>query len=842
MMMMMMTPLRSLIILLMGSVLVHGLVITRTGYGTHFEHIGRVIHASTVTKYHYTILYQYPNLTLHEFPPIDCTGFTARFGDKMCAKIVKYLIRSQQIYYEHLATAKHTFDVMIKKYRLKTSLAQLSTIEYTTFAPRAFHHDADKNTDDEEAETLPSVPLDFIPEAPINTASQSYELPAFVHTSAAGQILNTVQDFIPITLVGSVLSSVCGIPGRDDMNKFVHNVDLMGQAAYLSGKQVINVARLAASVLSIQNNKIDELVREGQLVNTQLNNAIRELNRHAHQFRRNWNLFKHRVLFSTYMRSFYHTYFLPVLLNATNIDAIQTHSVYDLVVGLINLHGGRMPGYTVITHDLMAEILRNITAVLNTNAVYQHLNLPSLDPAYYMDIEGLTTYAITDTHLAITLNIPLLPDLYDLYALSVFPVPINSGMAGIKPTTTTTETVYSAGYTKIENLPDYLAVSHDLQHYFEMSYADRILCVGRNSGREICGSHLPLPKNANLETTKKCSMNVFMDDHHGVKTMCTKSITEIPPPGTIKSIYGDNSYLIYDDVSDPNNEELQWTVHCPLTSNLITHVNSCGFCRLIPPEHCYLIKKHFIIPPTFIHPLSNDIGSSLIPTSIYTRNTMALSTILPEEIMNTVKSYEQLLNKHFPRIKYPHINFALTNDTFLQYLSQEKIDAGDYTKAIQLLEQNQSIYRHDIDQAYDLATNFSDVRTGHTTGVLKIAGDIFSGIFGANVLKYLLFIISPVFINTIALLILYIMLLPRFLFKFFKWVGYLISRCKNHTADDDDDDDDDDESSRSSSSSSSRSYFRRLINCCHKDKEHYATVSYTNLPNNSTTPLIIYHS
>ena len=209
---------------------------------------------------------------------------------------------------------------------------------------------------------------------------------------------------------------------------------------------------------------------------------------------------------------------------------------------------------------------------------------------------------------------------YDIFAITKFPVPID------------TSNVSATGSTTVLNIPDFLAVSQTQENYIQLSVHDYRMCTGES----VLNCNLPLPTLTPDSPT--CSLALFLDVPDAVHRLCRFKTAILAPITLSAHPLSHNQYLLSTPFGSstltcphsPPREvpTVAWSTvtvpcGCVLTNGNIELVNtnlSCVVEQSIPQMiHCAVnlpVWRTFSIPPRnisgittsnvpFRHPMSN---------------------------------------------------------------------------------------------------------------------------------------------------------------------------------------------------------------------------------------------
>ena len=163
--------------------------------------------------------------------------------------------------------------------------------------------------------------------------------------------------------------------------------------------------------------------------------------------------------------------------------------------GMLKLHDGHIPQELISTKYLQEALHKLDKWVKTKNQELQILQDTGHLHLYYKTASARTI--VVKESLVIITSIPIISgaQVFDVFRVSSFPLPIHSNYPEGQ-----------VGYTRINNLPDYLAISKDREYYEELSRGEFEECVRDNGG--FC-THLLLPKPISKPTCCAATMMNF---------------------------------------------------------------------------------------------------------------------------------------------------------------------------------------------------------------------------------------------------------------------------------------------------------------------------------------------
>ena len=219
------------------------------------------------------------------------------------------------------------------------------------------------------------------------------------------------------------------------------------------------------------------------------------------------------------------------------------------------------------------------------------LRLVHRNPSFYYQVHS-TAFTRSEHYVIIMLSVPLrtVGGLLGVYRVDRTHIP-------------TRESDVSS--TRLDNLPDFFAVTPDLLYYTEMNVADYITC--RGEGIKVCSLERALRDASHLS----CAAAVFYDNKQEVLKRCDISYESRHVPTTAIRIR-ENEYLIHSENSAGKGAaaagrgEQTWSLHCPYAQyvmggtgqerNTVSSVPSCNTCLVQIPCGCSPDGGSFYIP------------------------------------------------------------------------------------------------------------------------------------------------------------------------------------------------------------------------------------------------------
>src|SRR5437867_8576843 len=405
----------------------------------------------------------------------------------------------------------------------------------------------------------------------IQTATKSYEnlhsliddiyslLPQSTKPSTEG-VSRQSRALVPF--LGTFLSSLTGLALESDLEKLKENIvqinDFVNKETNASRKFVSDTTLL----VKLTNDRVDSLIGEvnnRSLTTVKLIEKIDKDNTHLIDFYANLTLHKFQFLTAISDLTNHYTNFL---------NAIET------------LSKGKLPSY-LFTEKILNDML-NIAHESVNKEFGRTMDIVHKNIQYYYSSSSFICARYRD-NLYIKLNIPLAnsPDEFRVYRIKTYPIPLH-------------QNEYSHA-TKIEKVPDNIAISVTKGMYFEIPNSDWIKFTMNPDTQIHRVFHSIDPYD--------CILAIFFDDKSSIKARCSFSILLQSIQPNVEKLFADTFLLT--NIS-------AFTLQCG--DKQIQ--SSCSVCILDIYERCSFQAGNIIIPK-----LSNS-------------NTSILSNSKPQYIVN----------------------------------------------------------------------------------------------------------------------------------------------------------------------------------------------------------------
>ena len=242
----------------------------------------------------------------------------------------------------------------------------------------------------------------------------------------------------------------------------------------------------------------------------------------------------------------------------------------DFLNGVKKLHQGITP-YEIISPEEMKRAIHEVSIQIKN--VRPEFSLVHKEVGFYFT-NHLTTYTYSKRNLFIIIQAPISerPALFEIMRVSSFPVPWHTDSHN-----------KSKGYTKILNLPKFLAVS-DQNYFLEVSTPDYLTCSGNRL--LVC----PIKFATQSRDALTCAAAIYFNSAQNViNDLCKfKIFTNTPPPESVIHI-GDNKFQITSDKGS--------MLH--VCQGQVKSQKTCPYCVVTQQCGCSFKTNIFNVPSSF---------------------------------------------------------------------------------------------------------------------------------------------------------------------------------------------------------------------------------------------------
>ncbi len=677
--------------------------VIKPGFGVNFDRVGHIITTGGMTQFLKTWVIKIPTFTYEAMPMFDCANATN--WASRCTSINKLIQKYNSIVYEQVSMAK------------KMVMSANSLIP--------------ANDTRDEARSKRDTSID---------------MPKWLKPDP----LEAVMDNLPTHWTGQIWADLLHKPGPRAKRRLREHLRHVSRAMYWNkrGIQQLNDDISAFSVLEFNQTKLLEKGMEG--INDRLNQVITNMQQTYAKFRLIDEHLLARIQFGVELNT---KLFGDVM---TTVCEYLQHGmgIYQSALrwreGIQSVVKGFLSPDLVTVTDI-AEIIDHVQTHVLSKPRYSDLSLMDASPMFYYQMRDLT-YMRDDQAIYISMSIPLYrtAGLLPVYRVDVYDVPIASGTIQPQPNIHKANDPSEESYTRIHNLPDFLAISEDHQAYVEMHKTLFHTCRGKSTVY-VCGPGMSALKKPSV---KSCAFAVFTEDKAAALKACDvrfETGDKWRPYGSAIQIAADHTFLMHKSNRDGPRDT--WHLQCPESpSQPQTTLTPCNMCRLKIPCSCTVTARDFFLPRRYTGCAGWDETGSTEVTYAYHLNTFAVSTLYPTSSEARVNSYEAKLNAKWPPLKYPNITF-FHEDKWNQYVELSEKYRANYTALIETRNKDKVVYIDKVDAELARTRNFSDQVAYRESSLLRGVKDVIIGVFGDNVFNVIAFVFGPMGIACLSFLL-----------------------------------------------------------------------------------------
>ena len=313
----------------------------------------------------------------------------------------------------------------------------------------------------------------------------------------------------------------------------------------------------------------------------------------------------------------------------------------------------------------LEQLFTHIAQTLQEQYLHFSITNPNIESVY--DRPTVTHYINSD-YVYIQISIPLsdYDATFKIFKIYNFPIPVTHNITSI--------------YTQYTNIPEYIAISLDNNHYMQLSSEQLSTCYDDSFRIKHCQQNLPI-SNRHVPS---CALALYIDNSKQINSLCISSSSFNIKPNNVVIPLGGTSYFILTDNKD------NWQIEC---SRRLPQTPVCNFCIIKLPRKCSLITNTFTIPPSVTN--CSGVKSESNLEINYPLNLNFLSAWL----------YNAQILKQFDGnsiLTVPHIETPAELN-FISNIPKELIDEQEQitintNKLIEKLKQNEIIYLNPISE------------------------------------------------------------------------------------------------------------------------------------------------
>lgn len=388
-------------------------------------------------------------------------------------------------------------------------------------------------------------------------------------------------------MLGKVFSSLFNTPGSDDIKKLRQHLSNVAKGISVTADSYLEFSRDLSAVMIAWDERATAITDMGSLLVRKIKLTQESIIQHHKKLMQDISNLTTVIMMTRSIESTMMTSLLPTVFETLHL-ANAAYNVARMWADGITLLNRGFLSHELIPIQKIIDVIEHIRSTVLTDPRYADYRLVNSNPQFYYKSDRIS-YSRYDEGIMISVNFPLsrLGGTLRLYRVDVFPVPASAGMSAdlVKDGFT------DGGYTILDDMPDFIAVSDDLKYYQEMTTAQYLSCKLNGPVLSCRSEGMQTPK-ARSNSDYTCAFAVFRDIYEHVDKACSVSYTNTPPLGSAVQLISDGSFLIR---SSPDDK--RWTISCPNSKkNFYTSIEPCLFCRIEIPCSCSLTATHFMIP------------------------------------------------------------------------------------------------------------------------------------------------------------------------------------------------------------------------------------------------------
>ena len=655
----------------------------RTNWGVIFNKVGTVLNG--ITKYRHTFAVGIPVMNFTALRPMQCNS--ERLRKAHCIVINSLTDQLNTAYEQEFAKMKQSIDNMIRV---------IGNVESVSGSSKPTDNAGSRKKRRKRAaydSSTPHLSPNYCKDGTVDNENKG------------GGFLSTI---------GKIGSDIFGTPTWDDIKVVDTHICELANSVDLNRQEIIESDVRLSSISGALNNRISSLQHGLANMNHRITETQQSLVNVSRDVVKDMNrLYARMNLIEATQESMY------LLLG--NIERFQHVAVRHLRYGTSWLSGMNqlLKGYIpqeLITVDDIQNVLDHVnTVVLPKNP---QLRMVHPNPSFYYQVRS-TAYTRSQNYVFITLTVPL---------KSV------GGVLGVyrvdKTHIATAE--HHTSSTRISNLPDFFAVTPDLEYYTEFSVAHYTSC--RGEGVKVCPTERALQDANRLS----CVAALFLDKKSDVMNLCEFRYEQNDLPSEAIRL-GDNRYLIHSKNAGPHHT---YTLHCPYASpepgqsgvGHIRTISSCNTCIVTVPCRCSLDGGTFLITEQLTGcPVGEEIGFPEV-TKVYPVNLpVVASQYSIEDLVDVDGSSTHSSPSDENPLMLSDLHFNITDSNWEEVVAADEVFQTNLTHLIEQHKKQGAIYAHR--SVYYLKNITSKFRIGMSKVKAiddMIGGDMFKNFFNPS--------------------------------------------------------------------------------------------------------------
>lgn len=366
-----------------------------------------------------------------------------------------------------------------------------------------------------------------------------------------------------------------------------------------------------------------------------------------------------------------------LIMKQTNASAHLQQALDRVKLSIHELIKGKLSPY-LITPQAITSSLHQIQSIMDKK--YPQFTIIHKDPLYYFTY-GDFLYARVHSTLFLTLKVPISPFkqpllLYNIYS---FPVPINSS---------------TSHATKLINVPQYFAHTHDNQHFTMITSHQISKCFG--TSMLFCSFHLALTSSA----SPSCISALFYNQKESVHSLCDfRFLTNEIKPNIVE--LSPSNTLMY--------QTPMVALDCPSGQRII---KGCPFCVMQLPCLCSVTSGTLFLPPR----MGSCNNNSQSVTVLHPVNLALIQEFFDPKSHSTIfgdTTFQQYLDLKVP-------NFKIFNHSFSHFVAADQKQHLNLKKMAKLAQKDATVFQSLAESMLDGQIDFAVTSFPDTSGTIAL--------------------------------------------------------------------------------------------------------------------------
>lgn len=391
--------------------------------------------------------------------------------------------------------------------------------------------------------------ITYINNVGISLATQHIEVIKTIHALVPQtKIFDNRQSRSLLPFIGSLAKGLFGTATMEDVNLLARHINALNRRTQLLTSTLHQHGDHLSSFVSLIDKKTANLMHG-------INLNSRQISLTANAMKSSMNHLSESMISMSQM-----------LVNITNKSNIIRHNLDKFVSAIQTLVEGRISPFLLPKHTIMHTVDK-IKTILGKS--YPGFSLIEFHPTYYYTNSNFM-FTRNHSELFVTLRFPVTAQAKPLRLFKIIslPVPTNNSLTHV---------------TKLLNLPEYLAITHDNEYYLPLSANDLTSCLHEQV--ITCNVNFAL-KRTNIPN---CVIGLFNNDIDQVSKFCDFRFL----PNTLKHDIIEltpTSVLVY--------QSKKITLDC---NDKKTVIPSCHFCIVHLPCKCAIVSNEMFLSPRLVN-------------------------------------------------------------------------------------------------------------------------------------------------------------------------------------------------------------------------------------------------